>query len=83
LTAYDAAYLALAESRGAELLTFDASLAVAAGARSIRFDGDESIRETSAGFAGLEARPGWTAWPGAAAYLRELRNTIQTPNAEI
>jgi predicted nucleic acid-binding protein len=82
LTAYDAAYLALAESSEADLLTFDASLAAAAGPRLIPFDGDESIRETPAGYAGLETRPGWAAWPGAAAYLRELRKTIRTPNAE-
>lgn len=39
LSAYDAAYLALAQVEGARLLTLDARLAAAAGGRAIEIDG--------------------------------------------
>ncbi len=70
LSAYDAAYLALAESADAQLLTADGRLAAAAGARAIPLDGG-AVHE--------EAPPytaSWAASPGAAAYLRELRARI-------
>jgi predicted nucleic acid-binding protein len=72
LTAYDAAYLALADAVDAQLLTADAALAVAAGRRGILIGADRGVRER-----GVSYQPtgtsSWAAWPGAAAYLRELR----------
>jgi len=71
LSAYDAAYLALAESADAQLLTGDRRLAAAAGARALRLDGGREIRETKQPYTGS-----WATWPGAAAYLKELRARI-------
>lgn len=71
LSAYDAAYLALAESADAELLTFDRALAAAAGSRALRIDGGHAIQESLATYA-----PSWADWPGAAAYLRQLRAQV-------
>jgi predicted nucleic acid-binding protein len=72
LTAYDAAYLALADAADARLLTADARLASAAGWRAILVGEDRGIREQPVSYE--TARwPAWGAWPGAAAYLRELR----------
>jgi predicted nucleic acid-binding protein len=68
LSAYDAAYLALAESADAELLTFDRRLAAAAGRRALALDAGHAIEETPTAY-----EPTWAAWPGAAAYLRQLR----------
>lgn len=73
LTAYDAAYLALAEAADADLLTADALLARAAGERA-QLVGPRRIGEARARYSG----PEWTSWPGAAAYLRELRSRLQT-----
>lgn len=70
LTAYDAAYLLLAESVDAELMTADADLAGAAGRRAIWVGADGRISEQSAPY---EAEPTWPTWRGAAAYLGELR----------
>ena len=76
LTAYDAAYLALADWADADLLTADARLAAAAGDRGVLV-GDEPPHEVSE----MPATYGttWADWPGAAAYLRQLRARVVTP----
>ncbi len=74
LTAYDAAYLALAEAADAELLTADASLAAAAGARA-RLVGPGRMSEPPAPY----SAGSWTDWPGAAAYLADLRARVAAP----
>lgn len=71
LSAYDAAYLALAESADAELLTLDRRLADAAGSRALRIDGGHAIHESPKPYS-----ESWAAWPGAAAYLRKLRAQV-------
>lgn len=71
LSAYDAAYLALAESADAQLLTADRRLAGAAGDRALSIDGGRAISESRESYAGS-----WAAWPGAAAYLRKLRAQV-------
>ena len=71
LSAYDAAYLALAESADAQLLTADRRLAAAAGARAIPLDGGHAVHEEAPAYA-----TSLTTWPGAAAYLKELRARI-------
>lgn len=71
LPAYDAAYLALAESAGAELLTFDRRLAAAAGRRAVSLPGRHAIEEAPQSYA-----PSWADWPGAAAYLKQLRAQV-------
>lgn len=73
LTAYDAAYLVLAESVDAPLLTPDARLALAAGHRAILVGSEGGIAETPAAYA---ADVSWATWKGAAAYLRELRSAL-------
>jgi predicted nucleic acid-binding protein len=70
LTAYDAAYLVLAESTDARLLTADADLAAAAGDRAVRIGGAHRVGEAAVSFV---AEPSWARWRGAAAYLAELR----------
>ena len=74
LTAYDAAYLALAEWADAGLLTADARVAAAAGDRA-QFVGDglppPVMAEAPAAYAAT-----WADWPGAAAYLRRLRTRV-------
>jgi predicted nucleic acid-binding protein len=71
LSAYDAAYLALAESADAELLTFDRRLAAAAGSRALPIDGGHAIQESPEPYT-----DSWAAWPGAAAYLKQLRAQV-------
>lgn len=71
LSAYDAAYLALAESADAELLTFDRRLAAAAGNRALPLQGGHAVEEARESYG-----PSWAAWPGAAAYLRKLRTQV-------
>jgi predicted nucleic acid-binding protein len=71
LSAYDAGYLALAESADAQLVTADRRLAAAAGPRALRLEGGREIRETNQPYTGS-----WATWPGAAAYLKELRARI-------
>jgi predicted nucleic acid-binding protein len=71
LTAYDAAYLVLAESAGGSLLTADARLAAAAGDRALLVGSEGGVAEPPAGYA---AEVSWAAWKGAAAYLAELRS---------
>ena len=73
LTAYDAAYLVLAESADAMLLTADLHLASSAGDRAILVGADGGVAERPASFA---VRPSWTAWKGAVAYLGELRSAL-------
>lgn len=74
LTAYDAAYLALADAADARLMTADARLAVAAGARA-EFVGEgpapHQLAEAPAAYT-----TSWADWPGAAAYLRQLRARV-------
>lgn len=71
LSAYDASYLALAESADADLLTFDRRLAAAAGSRALSLGPGHSIQEASASYGPL-----WAEWPGAAAYLKQLRAEV-------
>jgi predicted nucleic acid-binding protein len=71
LSGYDAAYLALAESADAQLLTLDVRLAAAAGRRALPIDDGHAIKESAEAYA-----PSWADWPGAAAYLRQLRAQV-------
>ena len=71
LSAYDAAYLALAESADAQLLTVDRRLAGAAGSRALPLQGVHGIEESREPYA-----ESWAAWPGAAAYLKQLRAQV-------
>ena len=71
LSAYDAAYLALAESADAQLLTADRQLARAAGRRALAIDHGHAVGESTESYA-----DSWAAWPGAAAYLRKLRAQV-------
>jgi predicted nucleic acid-binding protein len=73
LTAYDAAYLVLAESADASLLTADASLARAAGERGILVGGGGGVAE---GRVPYLAEQSWIRWKGAGAYLAELRRAV-------
>jgi predicted nucleic acid-binding protein len=70
LTAYDALYLALAESENARLLTLDARLAAAAGARAITVEGIDHRRfaEAPAGYGGDPIN-----WTRFGPYLARLR----------
>lgn len=74
ITAYDAAYLVLAESADARLLTADATLAVAAAERAIMIGSEHDVSEGAATYA---AGPSWARWRGASAYLAELRTQAQ------
>ena len=75
LTAYNVAYLVLAQSTDARLLTADAALAAAAGGRAELVGGaDNDIAEPAATYAPDRS---WTTWGGAAAYLAELRRAVQ------
>ena len=71
LAAYDAAYLALAESVDGEVLTFDRRLAAAAGARALTVLGPRAVEEAPALY-----QSSWASWPGAAAYLKKLRAQV-------
>lgn len=77
LTAYDAAYLALAESADARLLTLDGRLGAAAGARSVlRVPADSrpvSPRRTSEVGAAYGRSAGGGGPPGFGPYLAALR----------
>jgi hypothetical protein len=74
LTSYDAAYLAVAETMDAGLVTLDRSLAVAAAGRWVDPSGDNERRlaETPSPY-GVEASTSWPRWSGAGAYLADLR----------
>lgn len=78
LTAYDATYLALAESTDAQLLTADRQLAAAAGQRAILIGSDDRIAEPPAPYT---VEPTWPSWRGAAAYLGELRRRAAEESA--
>jgi len=70
LSAYDAAYLALALTLDAELLTLDSALAVAAGERSaLQKDANQGISEARAGY----GREPLAAWAGLGQYIATLR----------
>jgi len=71
LSGYDAAYLALAESADGALLTFDNRLVAAAGPRALRPGPGHGIKESLGTYA-----DSWAAWPGAAAYLKQLRAQV-------
>jgi len=68
LSAYDATYLALAESTDADLLTLDRRLAAAAGTRAVELDPSE-ISEPHIPYR-LER---WITWDEAANYLSAVR----------
>lgn len=70
LTAYDAMYLALAESLDAELATFDRELVAAAGTRAISFDDGHGLHEAPVVY---EHDVTWPGYKGASAYLAKLR----------
>lgn len=70
LTAYDAAYLILAETADGKVLTTDTDQARAAGRRAILVDAEGRISEPPPPY---EVEPTWPTWRGAAAYLGELR----------
>ncbi len=72
LSAYDASYLALAMIADADLLTADRRLAQAAGDRAIFVGSRKLLSERPA----MYDPTGWTRWPGAAAYLQELRAEV-------
>ncbi|MEO8511316.1 MAG: type II toxin-antitoxin system VapC family toxin [Chloroflexota bacterium] len=71
LTAYDAVYLALAESSDADLLTLDQELAAAAGDRALPLGGGQ-IREARATYR-LEP---WITWEGLDDYLAAARRAV-------
>ncbi|MGZ8563632.1 MAG: type II toxin-antitoxin system VapC family toxin [Candidatus Limnocylindria bacterium] len=73
LTAYDAAYLVLAESSDAQLLTADVQLASAAGDRAILVGGGSGVAENPAPYAAVGS---WASWKGASGYLAELRRAL-------
>jgi predicted nucleic acid-binding protein len=70
LSAYDAAYLALAEASDAMLLTGDAALAAAAGRRAVLIGQSRRVTERRERY---EPAPAWTRWRGAGTYLARLR----------
>lgn len=69
LSAYDAAYLALAESVDGELMTFDDALRRAAGERAITLGGAR-LSEAPAVY---DHDVTWPDYKGASAYLAKLR----------
>jgi predicted nucleic acid-binding protein len=75
LSAYDAEYVVLAELADADLLTGDAFLAGAAGARAIRIRAHHRLAEQAVGHPRpvRSADVGWQHWPGAVEYMAELR----------
>jgi predicted nucleic acid-binding protein len=68
LSAYDAIYLALAESLDAQLLTLDERLAAAAGNRAVSLDPGE-VHEPRTPY---KLEP-WITWGDAAQYLEAVR----------
>jgi predicted nucleic acid-binding protein len=77
LTAYDAAYLVLAEASDARLLTADVALATAAGDRAILITDAEGFAEDRVAY---RAEPPWAEWKGASSYLAELRHSLLSRN---
>ena len=78
MPASDAAYLVLAELEDAELMTGDADLAAAADTRAIPIVAPRRLAEAAARYeAHASQRPAHRkAWPGAAAYLLDLRRQV-------
>ncbi len=76
LTAYDAAYLALAEAVDGRLLTLDERLAEAAGECAVPLDGAGPARLAERR-APYRPGPGLGAVPGFGAYLAELRRRAE------
>jgi predicted nucleic acid-binding protein len=75
LSAYDAAYLALAASLDASLVTLDSALRQAAGTRAIHI-GPAWLSETPAPH---EHAATWPSYKGASAYLAKLRAEAARP----
>jgi predicted nucleic acid-binding protein len=77
LTAYDALYLAVAQSMDAQVATLDRALAAAAGERAIYLGPDQPpggrVAEAVTPYGTEEPEPTWGQWPGAARYLGTLR----------
>ena len=75
LSAYDAAYLAVASSLDASIATFDSALRRAAGSRVVRL-GETRLSETPATY---EHPVTWPSYRGASAYLSKLRAEAARP----
>ena len=75
LTAYDATYLALAIAWDGLLVTFDASLRVAAGERTAQV-GPTRLSETPVAY---EHTVTWPEYKGASAFLAKLRAEAANP----
>lgn len=75
LTAYDAAYLALAVVLDGSLMTLDARLGTAAGSRALTF-GPTRLSEMPAVY---EHEVTWPNYKGASAYLARLRAEAARP----
>jgi predicted nucleic acid-binding protein len=75
LTAYDAAYLALAVALDGSLMTFDARLRRGAGPRALQF-GPARLSEAPATY---EHAVTWPSYKGASAYLAKLRAEAARP----
>ena len=75
LTAYDAAYLALAVSMDASIATLDTALRAAAGARALHI-GPTRMSETPAAY---EHSVTWPDYKGASAFLARLRAEAARP----
>ena len=73
LTAYDAQYLVLAETMGADLATLDRDLARAAGPRAIVIDAHRPGHRLSETPAPYEHVVTWPDYKGASSYLASLR----------
>ena len=71
LSAYDALYLATAESLKADLATFDRQLAAAAGTRAVTFGDRHELHEPSGVY---EHDVTWPRYKEASAYLAKLRS---------
>lgn len=82
LSSYDATYLALALASDADLVTADRRLASAAGERALLITGDPDatgdhrVQDPEATYSARDAT--WPQWPGAAAYLRDLRRRARS-----
>jgi predicted nucleic acid-binding protein len=75
LTAYDAAYLALATTLDGSLVTFDEALRSAAGSRAV-YIGPSRLSETPAVY---EHDVTWPNYKGASAFLAKLRAEAARP----
>jgi len=71
LSAYDATYLALTETRDAQLMTLDRRLAAAAGPRAVRLDGMRPPRLSEEAAAAYGSEP--IDWARFGPYLARLR----------